>query len=397
MKKILLTIVLISIIFFGFGSTVQARTLRDLKNELAALEKQRNAAKQKENLTKQEMNQIDSRIEQIMTQTAASEEKIEELADEIVVLQEKTEEKKEDIKDVVAFLQVTNSNNAYLEYMFGATSITDLIFRSAISEQLVNYNNEMIIEYNNTVKEYSEKKVELEEKIVTLGQEQENLKTELVKLGDNLAGIVDVYLDIDSDIATQKKMIEYYQNTLGCGLDEDINSCGGSIPYSGKMIRPLSSGMITSSFGYRSNPLGSGTTFHNGIDISGGSTAVYAPAPGTVAGITWKASCGGNMVYIHHNINGVYYTTGFYHLSKVMVSVGQYVDQNTQIGVMGGNSSTPWDHCSTGTHLHFSVASGLYLKQYSAWNTYISKQINPVSVVNFPAKGVWWSNRTRVY
>ena len=47
--------------------------------------------------------------------------------------------------------------------------------------------------------------------------------------------------------------------------------------------------------------------------------------------------------------------------------VGDYVDQNTQIGVMGGNPSvTYWDKCTTGTHLHFSVARGLYLKDYSS-------------------------------
>ena len=60
------------------------------------------------------------------------------------------------IKDVFAFLQVTDSNNAYLEYIFGAQSITDLIFRTAISEQLVEYNNDLIEEYNATVKKHIE-------------------------------------------------------------------------------------------------------------------------------------------------------------------------------------------------------------------------------------------------
>ena len=75
---------------------------------------------------------------------------------------EKSNDKNDEIKDVFAFLQVTDSNNAYLEYIFGAQSITDLIFRTAISEQLVEYNNDLIIEYNETVKEYTEKKEELD-------------------------------------------------------------------------------------------------------------------------------------------------------------------------------------------------------------------------------------------
>lgn len=395
MKKIL-TVLSIFLFMFSFSSIdVQAKTLRDLKNELAALEKKKADADAKKKLTQNEMNTINNRIDTISTLITKSENKIRDLNDEIEVLEAKSNDKNDEIKDVFAFLQVTDSNNAYLEYIFGAQSITDLIFRTAISEQLVEYNNDLIIEYNETVKEYTEKKEELDAEIINLDKEQENLRGELVKLGDDLTGMVEIYADINDEIDTQKKAIAHYVN-IGCTDDQNINTCG-KIPYSGKFVRPLTTGRITSSFGWRKNPLGSGTTFHNGIDIAGGTTAIYSAAPGTVAGITWKASCGGNKIYIHHNINGVYYTTSYFHLAKIMVSVGDYVDQNTQIAVMGGGKNTPWDKCSTGTHLHFSIARGLYLKEYSSWNTYIAKQVNPVSLVNFPAKGVWISNRTKNY
>ncbi len=397
MKKIL-TLFLIFSMIFSFGVIdSDAKTLRDLKNELAALQKEKAEADSKKKLTEQEMATINTRIDKITGLIKDSENNIRKLTDEIEVLEAKSEEKNDEIKDIFAFLQVTDSNNAYLEYIFGAQSITDLIFRTAISEQLVEYNSDLIEDYNNTVQEHLAKKEELDTEIKTLDSEQENLRGELVKLGDKLDDAVEIAGDINDEINLQKKTIEHYEKVLGCTDDQDLSTCG-SIPYSGRMIRPIVSGRITSSFGWRSNPLGSGTKFHNGIDLSGGSTEVYSPAPGTVAGITWKASCGGNMLYIHHNINGVHYTTSYFHLAKVMVSIGDYVDQNTQIGVMGGAKwSTPWDGCSTGTHLHFSVARGLYLKEYSSWNTYIAKQINPVSVINFPAKGVWISNRINTY
>lgn len=395
MKRVLIFSLIITILF-SFNINVEAKTLGDLKDELAAMEKKKAESDKKQNLTKQEMNTINKRIDTISTLITKSENKIRELTDEIEVLEAKSNEKSDEIKDVIGFLQVTESNNAYLEYIFGAQSITDLIFRTAISEQLVEYNNDLIEEYNATVKKHIEKKEELDIEIQTLDAEQNNLHSELIKLGDELTGMVEIYADIKDEIATQKKVIEHYEN-IGCKDDQDINSCG-SIPYSGKLIRPITTGRITSNFGWRWHPVSGDYAFHNGIDISGGSTAIYASAPGTVAGITWKASCGGTKIYVHHNINGVYYTTSYFHLSKVLVSVGDYVDQNTQIAVMGGSPSvTPWDKCTTGTHLHFSVARGLYLKEYSSWNTYISKQINPVSVVNFPAKGVWISNRTKVY
>ena len=97
-------------------------------------------------------------------------------------------------------------------------------------------------------------------------------------------------------------MIKYYQDTLGCKDDQNINSCG-KVPYSGKMIRPVNSGRITSNFGYRLHPTKNVWKLHSGTDIAGGSTDIYAVAPGTVAGIMWKTSCGGTMLFVHHNIN----------------------------------------------------------------------------------------------
>ena len=189
MKRFLYLFVAL-VFFFGFSVNVQAKTLKDLKNTLAELEKKKASNEKTKNLTKNEMNTINNRISNISSEITKSEKKIQELNDEIVDLEKKSEEKESEIKDVIAFLQVTNSNNAYLEYMFGAQSITDLIFRSAISEQLVSYNNDLIEEYTKTVKECNAKKEDLQVEIVNLDNEQTNLKSELVKLGDKLDDIV---------------------------------------------------------------------------------------------------------------------------------------------------------------------------------------------------------------
>lgn len=395
MKRIWFFILIIVCLFFCIDTN--AKTLGDLKNELAQLEKQKAEQDNKKQLTESEMNKVNDRIDVITKTIESSENKIKDLSDEIVVLEEKAVEKETEIKDVVSFLQVTNSENAYMEYIFGAQSIEDLILRSAVSEQLVAYNDDLIAEYNNTVKEYRAKTEELKLEITNLDNEQDNLKDELTKLGDTLDEVVDVTADIKAEIDAQKKMIKYYQDTLGCTDDQDINSCG-KVPYSGKMVRPVMSGRITSNFGYRLHPTKKVWKLHSGTDIAGGATDIYAVAPGTVAGIMWKTSCGGTMLFVHHNINGTYYTSAYYHLYKVLVKEGDYVDQNTKIAVMGGSKSlTPWDTCTTGRHLHLSIARGLYMKEYTSWSTYTAKLVNPVSVINFPAKGVWFSNRTTKY
>ena len=396
MKKIFVFI-LISFISFNLYINTSAKTLGDLKNELAQLEKEKQEQDDKKKLTESEMNKVNDRISVITQTIEASELKIKDLSEEIVVLEEKADEKENEIKDVISFLQITNSENAYMEYIFGAKSIEDLILRSAVSEQLVAYNDDLIKEYNNTVKSYRLKMDELKIEITNLDTEQDNLQGELVKLGDTLDEVFDLSVDIKEEIAAQKKVIKYYEDTLGCRDDQDINTCG-VVPYSGKMIRPVVSGRITSSFGYRLHPTKKVWKLHSGIDIAGGSTDIYAVAPGTVAGVTWKTSCGGTMLFVHHNINGTHYTSAYYHLYKVLVNIGDYVDQNTKIAIMGGSKSlTPWDTCTTGRHLHLSVARGLYMKEYTSWSKYNSKLINPVTVINFPNKGVWFSNRVKQY
>lgn len=398
MKKIIYCL-MIFLTVFCVSIRVEAKTLKDLKNELAAYEKEMSQAKNKKNMTQSEINSINARVKKIRDTIAIDQDNIKKTEDEIVVLEQKANEKEEQIKDIIGFLQVTNSENAYMEYIFGANTMEDLILRSAISEQMVAYNDDLIEDYNNTIVEYKAKNEDLKKQITNLNKEEDNLKTELVSLGNNLSSATEEVASVQSQIDAQKKLINYYQKTLGCKDDQDISKCG-NIPYSGKMIRPLTSFSITSEYGYRIHPISKEYKFHSGMDLAGGSTDVYGVAPGTVAGISWKNSCGGTMLFIHHNINGTYYTVTYMHLYKVNVKVGDYIDQNTKVAVTGGYKTlTPWDTCSTGRHLHFSITKGLYLKDYTSWSTWNSKLISPRTLVNFPkaGSGTWVSNRTKQY
>lgn len=87
-------------------------------------------------------------------------------------------------------------------------------------------------------------------------------------------------------------------------------------------------------------------SFHNGIDISGGTGRSYsAAASGKVVEAGWGGGYG-NMILIDHG-NGV--KTRYAHSSKLLVSVGQQVKQGQNIGLVGSTGH------STGPHLHFEV------------------------------------------
>ena len=103
---------------------------------------------------------------------------------------------------------------------------------------------------------------------------------------------------------------------------------------------PVTNWNITSNFGYRWGRLHAGTD----VGVPQGTT-VRASRGGQVVTAGWVGGYG-NCVIIDHG-DGV--STRYGHLSQVLVSVGQYVDQGDQIALSGNTGR------STGPHLHFEI------------------------------------------
>lgn len=373
-----------------------AKTLGDLKKELDVLSKQLEENKHEQELnksevekTKQEVTNISVTIENTRIEIEQTEIEIEELNEQIVL-------KEQEIKEFIKYYQLSNGEPAYLEYVFGASDYTDFIYRLAITEQLTKYNNELVNEYNAKIKQNEEKTKALAIKQENLKSEQEKLSKKITNLGNEMTSILDDAIDLEESIKMQREAINYYQNVLKCSDKEDIATCGrGSLPADTQFYRPIISGYVTSEFGQRS------FDYHYGIDLSTteNNAPVYAAAAGVVIYVGYRTSCGGNKVYVHHNINGKTYTTSYVHLRAIHVTKGQTVTLNTQIGIMGGDPRVEyWDKCSTGRHLHFSITEGLYLKDYYSGSLYYAKSMNPRKFVNFPAgRYNWFTNRTTKY
>ena len=110
-------------------------------------------------------------------------------------------------------------------------------------------------------------------------------------------------------------------------------------------LRPTS-GRLSSKFGNRRNPFGSGIRFHQGIDIaSSRGTNILASAKGTVTFAGYKGGYG-KAIIINH---GHGYTTLYAHNNSLLVNVGDKVDKGDIISKMGSTGR------STGNHLHFEV------------------------------------------
>jgi murein DD-endopeptidase MepM/ murein hydrolase activator NlpD len=104
--------------------------------------------------------------------------------------------------------------------------------------------------------------------------------------------------------------------------------------------------MMSSGFGYRSDPFTGAGAMHAGLDFKGPvGTPILAAAEGRVTFAGFHGGYG-NTVEITH-ANGL--LTRYAHLSGLNVAQGQMVDRGLQIGRMGSTGR------STGSHLHFEV------------------------------------------
>lgn len=406
MKKVFIFLLLIMLLipyFFVPTEGVKAKTLGDLKRELEDSIKQLEDNQAKKALTESQIESIKQNIKAINDRISEINNNIIQLTKEIEDLNVQIDEKDEQIKKIVNFLEISNGEAAYLEYTFGAKDFTDFIYRAAVSEQLADYNDRLIDEYNSLIKSKEETQKNLNDEKVNLADQTVLLQQEIEKLGAQAAQLDADRVDIEDSIATQKEIIYMYEHDKQCKDDEDIRSCGtDKLPEDTAFWRPLTYGWISSNYGYRTYWINGGWTsdFHSGVDqATEGGSPIYATANGTVASITRYSSCGGNYVYIHHSVNGEYYTSLYMHMRDIYVNVGDTVTKNTVIGTVGGNPWVEyWDSCSTGSHLHFTMFRGRVGIDYYSWGgEYYANRFDPRLVVNFPPLESSYYDRTTRY
>ena len=384
MKKFIKSLFIIFCIF-SMVSFVEAKSLKQLKDELARDEANKAALKAKQRTIQKKINKMNDEMDTINEKIESNEKEIEESKEKIIELQEDIKSKQEEIDNLLAFMQVADKENVYLEYVFQAKTFTDFIYRSAVVEELTKYNDDLIDEMYNMIEENKKLQKQLEKEIKKSEDNIEELERLLKKYDLDMDDLAEDQVDIEADIKARKVEIKEYEKTYKankCKEDIDISKCV-SVPPADKFVRPLNKGVITSLFGNRYHPTLHYYRMHNGVDIGGNSvgTKVYPVASGKVNKIVKRSSCGGNMVYIQHTIKGVQYRTIYQHLHSINVKVGDIVTVNSVVGTVGGGES--YDNCSTGPHLHLSVLKG--------WSG--STYYNPKNYVDLPAKGKWFYSR----
>ena len=395
---VLTSIILLLVSFVALPIDTSAKTIQEFEAEVNKYTKELEAKKANLAKNEEEVQEIIKKIRNIEAQIEEAEQEIERLQKEIEESEAEIKRKSEESKNIISYYQVANGENAYLEYAFGATDITDMVYRLSIVEQLTEYNNKIMKELEELIKKNQATQKELEEKEKELKELKSSLKAEQARIEADSASIRESMPSIQDQINSARDSVNYYKK-LGCGATEDIQACeyrksqesGSSIPSVGFFSRPMD-------YGYVVRGMWGG---HMGYDLSSGNKniAIHPIGAGIVHAIYtdtctsgyWCQAqgfwCNGNakIVVVKHNYNGRYIYSSYVHLSSYgNISTGQYVSKDSVIGYMGTTG------CSTGEHLHLELADCFWKNGGCSYNAYTNRLINPSSLVSLPSS---WNNR----
>ena len=344
-----------------------------------------------------EMAKVDEQISLVSETKAETELKLEEAR----------KKKDEQYKVMCARIKYVyeNGETSYLDILLHSGDITKILNRFEYVSEITKYDEKLLSDYMQTVKQISEYNDELEAELKTLGETQaayeeyyelskqliasKNAALEECARKKNVA--LDVYMNYMKEIENnemtieqakkaraeeierekkaaeeaarkeaerlkkieeEKKKLEQQKKQQQQQSSSQQSSQSGSAGvklsdntsiYS--LIWPAASHRISSPFGRRNAPTAGASTFHKGVDIAAAyGTPIYAAAAGKVVSATYNNSCG-NFVIIDHGG----YRTVYMHASRLNTTVGTYVKQGQVIAYVGSTG------ISTGPHLHFAI------------------------------------------
>jgi len=392
----LIKILLVLVVFLTIlPLNTSAITLGDYEKDLEKYLEEASKKQTEINKTEAELKEANAQIDKIKNEMKSLTEEVTKINMEITEYNLEIQDKSLQTKEIFQYFQMSQGENTYMEYVFGAESITDLIYRYAIVEQMTEYNNKVTKELEELIEQNKEREKEIEQINKELKIKKENLDKKVSELGITKKQLGGIYVELEKDIKEARETIQMYKD-LGCKSHHVIGvDCANGT--AGNFRRPVSWGYITSEFGSRWG------SYHTGIDISNWdpyNTKIYPVANGTITMIA-KDFYGALMVAIVHYdvVNKQYYTSLYAHLDSYAPNIykGKSVTTEDFIGYMGNTGY------STGPHLHLEVTPCMLYgdsncRSFDAFLSYgrIAGErgyLGPRSKINFPSTYTYWYSR----
>ncbi len=359
-----------------------AEQIAQVKGQYQANENEIEDMVNRKNSIDQQIALLHAQIDNINQQIAAYALLIADKQDELDEAQFRLDELNEKNKERIRAME-EGGNISYWSIIFKASSFSDLLDRLSMIEEIAASDQKRLKELseaadlvasaqaelksekdelNETRQELDATQAELDDKRA----EADALLTELVARGEEFQAMLDaseaLQEELMEQIAQKEKDLKAaeYQEWLATYVPPTTKPTGSDTtpsdgaPSSSGWISPLKSYKLTSPFGMRKHPILGYERMHNGVDMAApAGTPIYAAKSGKVTAASFQSGGAGNYVSINH---GDGFSSIYMHMTRYIVSVGDYVSAGQVIGYVGSTG------LSNGNHLHFGISyNGTYV------------------------------------
>lgn len=369
---VLIVIAFLAAFVIPFVNTASAATSAELKKELAAAQKNRDAAKQQlENVKNnkasvaKEISNIDIAINRAEADIANTEaeiartgENIEIKTAELAVAEENCVEY-DDTYKMRARIMYENGTGSYIEVLLGSASFGDFLSRVEMIREIIDYDKSMLAKLIESRNAINDAKAALEQEKENLQIQQTQLETKREELNTRLEAKKLLAQQLENDekeyeklYAKQKEESAKIEKELKAQAAKEAAAAaakgGTAVKYTGgKLLWPVPSySRISSNYGYRIHPIYGTKRLHAGVDLAAPyGSAILAAEAGTVTTATFGSGYGYYVVISH----GGGLATLYGHCSSLLVKAGDKVTRGQTIAKVGSTGA------STGNHCHFEV------------------------------------------
>ena len=395
-------LLVLAVVIGMFPAPAEAASSSEIKQQLNELEEREEELQAQIDELRGKYQETENEIQDMVNQKDIIDREIALLNEQIDVINEQIAsyslliaDKQDELDDARARLADLNEKNkeriqameeegtlSYWSIIFEANSFSDLLDRLNMIQEIAAADQRRMQEISAVAEEVAQAQEELEgEKAALegtkaeLAQAQEELEgkraeadellLQLIAKGEEYEAMLDeseaLQDELMLEIAAKEKEYDQakYREWLATSVattrpTSSSTKPSGSAPSSSGWICPVPYYTLTSPFGMRVHPVLGYTRMHNGVDMACASgTPIYAAKSGKVTVASYQAGGAGNYVSINH---GDGFSSIYMHMTRYIVSAGQYVNAGQVIGYVGSTG------ISTGPHLHFGISyNGTYV------------------------------------
>ena len=373
MISLLLALTLVS----GMFVQTYATEIDDTKKKAEELENKKKAAENEKTSLASQLKNLAEEMESTKKKISTKENEISDKEVELILAKADENDQYESMKKRIRFMY-ENGNTGFVEILCSSKSIGEFLNNAEYISTISGYDRNMLVEFQKIVSDVENQEAELKKEYSELQTMQDDLIAKQDDVNKLMAGKQSEIQSLSAELGDTKNKLAQLEaaaaeaerkqkeaaeaaaaakkaqaavasakkNTASVGSSSGGSAGAPVISGNGTFVHPCPAGYVSSTFGYRTQPIAGASTNHKGIDFAAPTgTPIYAAAAGTVISAGYAGNAG-NLLVINHG-NGL--LTYYMHCSKIYVSAGQTVSRGQNVAAVGTTGN------STGPHLHFQV------------------------------------------